>query len=273
MHEIGHALGLTHNFRASTIYTQAQLADPEFTRANGIAGSVMEYNAVNIALADGNAGRLQHGRRSAPTITGRSNTATRKCPPSSETAELKQIAARSAEPQLAFAQDEETASGVDPDATQGDLGADTLEFAARRIALAHELWDRWQQRPLKDGESYAVAAAQHHARTRAGAFREHHRGKAHRRRFGAPRPRGLAACAARPGPHGKAARGIEDPRDRCVRGRQFPLQARIPAAAVDRLSRSRGQRLQRRRSNRCRAATTIRFPPRCLPCSASRSTA
>jgi hypothetical protein len=56
---------------------------------------------------------------------------------------------------MAFAQDEETAAGVDPDATQGDLGADTLEFAARRIALAHELWDRWQQRTLKDGESYA----------------------------------------------------------------------------------------------------------------------
>ena len=50
MHEVGHTLGLTHNFRASTVYTEAQLADPEFTRKNGIAGSVMEYNAVNLAL-------------------------------------------------------------------------------------------------------------------------------------------------------------------------------------------------------------------------------
>ena len=50
MHEVGHTLGLTHNFRASTVYTEAQLADPEFTRENGIAGSVMEYNAVNLAL-------------------------------------------------------------------------------------------------------------------------------------------------------------------------------------------------------------------------------
>ncbi len=42
--------GLRHNFRASTVYALAELADPEFTRANGIAGSVMEYNAINIAL-------------------------------------------------------------------------------------------------------------------------------------------------------------------------------------------------------------------------------
>ena len=31
IHEVGHALGLRHNFRASTVYTQAQLNDPEFT--------------------------------------------------------------------------------------------------------------------------------------------------------------------------------------------------------------------------------------------------
>ena len=39
--------GLRHNFRASTVYTQAQLSDAEFTREHGVAGSVMEYNAIN----------------------------------------------------------------------------------------------------------------------------------------------------------------------------------------------------------------------------------
>jgi predicted Zn-dependent protease len=33
LHEVGHALGLRHNFRASRVYTEAQLADAEFTRA------------------------------------------------------------------------------------------------------------------------------------------------------------------------------------------------------------------------------------------------
>ena len=44
MHEVGHTLGLRHNFRASTVYTEAELSDPAFTAKNGIAGSVMEYN-------------------------------------------------------------------------------------------------------------------------------------------------------------------------------------------------------------------------------------
>ena len=51
-HEVGHTLGLQHNFRASTIYTQKQLSDASFTSANGIAGSVMDYNAINLALQD-----------------------------------------------------------------------------------------------------------------------------------------------------------------------------------------------------------------------------
>jgi hypothetical protein len=50
-HEVGHTLGLRHNFRASTIYTEAQLSDAAFTRKNGLGGSVMDYNAWNIALA------------------------------------------------------------------------------------------------------------------------------------------------------------------------------------------------------------------------------
>ena len=52
MHEVGHTLGLRHNFRASRVYTQQQLADPAFTRANGITGSVMEYAPINLNSAD-----------------------------------------------------------------------------------------------------------------------------------------------------------------------------------------------------------------------------
>ena len=59
MHEVGHTLGLRHNFRASTVYTQAQLADPSSPRQNGISGSVMDYNAVNIALQGRAAGRVR----------------------------------------------------------------------------------------------------------------------------------------------------------------------------------------------------------------------
>ncbi len=50
MHEVGHTLGLRHNFRASTVYPLAKISDPTFSKAHGISGSVMDYNPLNIAL-------------------------------------------------------------------------------------------------------------------------------------------------------------------------------------------------------------------------------
>ena len=49
MHEVGHTLGLRHNFRASTVYSLKQVQDPAFTRANGVTTSVMDYTPYNIA--------------------------------------------------------------------------------------------------------------------------------------------------------------------------------------------------------------------------------
>ena len=37
MHEVGHALGLRHNFRASTVYPLAKLSDPAWSRERGLA--------------------------------------------------------------------------------------------------------------------------------------------------------------------------------------------------------------------------------------------
>ena len=154
-HEVGHTLGLRHNFRASTIYTQAQLNDPEFTRANGIAGSVMEYNAINIALPGERQGAYQM-HTIGPYDYWAIEYGYKPLPPAEEAAELKRIAARSFERELAYSTDEDASAAIDPDATQGDLSDDPLAFSARRITLARELLDRWQDRQLKPGEDYSV---------------------------------------------------------------------------------------------------------------------
>ncbi|MEO8739205.1 MAG: zinc-dependent metalloprotease [Casimicrobiaceae bacterium] len=155
MHEVGHALGLRHNFRASTVYTQAQLADLEFTRANGIAGSVMEYNAINLALPGERQGSYDMTTL-GPYDYWAIEYGYREIPPEQESAELRKIAGRSSERLLAYATDEDSSFGIDPEANQGDLSSDPLQFARRRLLLARELWDRWQDRELKAGESYVV---------------------------------------------------------------------------------------------------------------------
>jgi hypothetical protein len=58
-HEVGHSLGLPHNMKASSSYTIEQLRDPEWTKANGTAPSIMDYARFNyVAQPEDNAGLM-----------------------------------------------------------------------------------------------------------------------------------------------------------------------------------------------------------------------
>jgi hypothetical protein len=159
-HEVGHTLGLQHNFRASTIYTQKQLSDPNFTRTNGISGSVMDYNAINLALQNERQGEyVMHSI--GPYDYWAIEYAYKPIAPEHESEELAQIAARSNEPQLAFGNDIDAGfdgpnEGMDPQVNRRDLGTDPLVYATRRMELTRELWVRLQTRQLKPGESYEM---------------------------------------------------------------------------------------------------------------------
>jgi len=155
MHEVGHTLGLRHNFRASTVYTQQQLNDAEFTHAHGVSGSVMEYNALNIALPGEKQGSYMMSTL-GPYDYWAVEYGYREFAPEHETAELKRIAARNTEPLLAYSTDEDASAAIDPDASQGDIGNDPLEFVSRRVELARELLQRWQTRELTAGEDYSI---------------------------------------------------------------------------------------------------------------------
>ena len=160
-HEVGHALGLRHNFHGSPIYSAAQLQDAAFTRAHGVSGSVMDYTPFNLALRGQPQGDyVMHGL--GPYDYWAVEYAYRTADDASPEAErrmLSRIAARSTEPQLAFASDEDAEAGpdgMDPDINRFDLGSDPLAYFRKRFALSRELWDRLQTRPMKPGESYLV---------------------------------------------------------------------------------------------------------------------
>ena len=48
MHEVGHTLGLRHNFKASTMLSLDEMGDPQKTSENGLTASVMDYAPANI---------------------------------------------------------------------------------------------------------------------------------------------------------------------------------------------------------------------------------
>ena len=158
MHEVGHALGLRHNFRASRAYTAAQLADPAFTAHNGITASVMEYAAIN--LNGPNEPRARYGTPFNTTLGPYDywaiEYAYKPIAAGDEAAELRRIAARSSEPQFAYGTDEDNLLGLDPESLQFDLGDDVVAFARKRIAIAQELLARQETRVLTPDEDYAV---------------------------------------------------------------------------------------------------------------------
>ncbi|MFN9968709.1 MAG: zinc-dependent metalloprotease, partial [Phycisphaerae bacterium] len=51
-HEVGHTLGLRHNFKGSSIYTLAQVNSPDVKGKKSFSGSVMDYVPVNINVPD-----------------------------------------------------------------------------------------------------------------------------------------------------------------------------------------------------------------------------
>ena len=155
MHEVGHALGLRHNFRASRAYTEAQLADPEFTRVHGTTGSVMEYNAINLPRP-GQRGGTPFMTTLGPYDYWAIEYAYKPIPAEQEREELLRIASRSREPLLAYGTDEDAALGIDPETIQLDLGADPIAYAAKRLEIARDLFARQERRELKPDESYAV---------------------------------------------------------------------------------------------------------------------
>ena len=155
MHEVGHSLGLRHNFKASTMLRPDQINDTSITRVKGMAGSVMDYNPINIAPK----GKKQ-GDYASTTIGPYDYWAIEyayKPVDGDEAAELKKIAARSPEPDLVFGTDEDfcrqrpPGQPLRPDAT-------TPAFGKSRIALATELLKDLDQKVVKDGESWTPAA-------------------------------------------------------------------------------------------------------------------
>ncbi len=159
MHEVGHTLGLRHNFRASRAYTEAQLADAEFTRANGTTGSVMEYTAVNLPHP-GQPGGVPFQTALGPydywAIEYAYKPMAPGATPAAEQAELQRIAARSSETHLAYGTDEDNAFGIDPETLQLDLGADPIAFASKRLAIARDLFKRQETRALSPTSDYSV---------------------------------------------------------------------------------------------------------------------
>jgi hypothetical protein len=150
-HEVGHTLGLRHNFKASTWLNLQEMADVGSTAKSGLVGSVMDYNAINLAAPGSPQGEYFATAVGPYDIWaveyGYSEFG------NNEEAGLKTIAARSPDRGLDYGTDEDLFLG-DPYAQQWDLGTDPVAFAKEQIRLAEAGFARLADKGAKKGEAY-----------------------------------------------------------------------------------------------------------------------
>jgi len=158
-HEVGHTLGLRHNFKASTIRSLEQLQNRDLTTDQGLTGSVMDYLPVNIAPKGRPQGQyfqttlgpydywaIEYAYKPLPTDD-----------PKEEKEILKKIASRISDPAHAYGSDEDALWGtraIDPSCNRYDMGADPITFHRDRIGLAKELWGKMEEKFEREGARY-----------------------------------------------------------------------------------------------------------------------
>lgn len=158
IHEVGHTLGLRHNFRGSSAFTEAELHTPAFVRANGTTASVMDYTPANLAApgepqADYFPTRLGAYDEWAIAYGYQNFGATTS---DAEEAQLRRIAARSTQPGLAYDTDEDASApaALDPDVQRFDLSSDPLAFAREQLEINDGIARTLTQRYSGDTRSY-----------------------------------------------------------------------------------------------------------------------
>ncbi|MDZ8089226.1 MAG: zinc-dependent metalloprotease [Nostoc sp. DedQUE12b] len=160
-HEVGHTLGLRHNFHGSTMLAPQELNNTEITHTKGLVGSVMDYVPVNIAPQG-----VQQGDY-FPRVIGPYDewaieygykrflsTALEVTIPESEKSFLDQIALASPQPELSYATDEDIWD-INPLANVWDMSSDVLLYSQWQMDNARFMWQRLDNGYLSKGESYS----------------------------------------------------------------------------------------------------------------------
>jgi Met-zincin/Domain of unknown function (DUF5117)/Domain of unknown function (DUF5118) len=182
MHEVGHTLGLRHNFRGSAGASADQLADRRFTTEHGMGVSVMDYSPPALALDPQRQGHYyaptvgsydrwavtygyaevpvysaERGRAPfRPSVPGGGNPPAAWIP-EDELSGLRAIASEAADPAHLYGTDEDAGfggNGLDPTVSRYDQTDDPLRWARERVQLIDGLFDSLETRVVAPGQGY-----------------------------------------------------------------------------------------------------------------------
>ncbi|MEH2138176.1 zinc-dependent metalloprotease [Nostoc sp.] len=155
-HEVGHTLGLRHNFRGSTLLAPQEMNNTEITKNKGLTTSVMDYIPPNIAPQGTKQGdyfpsmvgpydewAIKYGYIPIKTST-----------PIAEKPILEEIAAQSYKPELSYSTDEDVYD-LDPTADAWDNSSNVLLYSQWQLNNSRVMWERLDKRYPLAGDSYS----------------------------------------------------------------------------------------------------------------------
>ena len=152
-HEVGHTLGLRHNFKASSIYSLEKINSDEIKGKETLAGSVMDYLPINMYKGIGK-------KQGDHTMTGIGPydiwAIEYVYSIVSKPEALKKILSRVSDPKLQFATDEDTI-GPDPFARRYDFGANPIQYAHNQMNIVKHHRGQLLDHFVKKGQSWAKA--------------------------------------------------------------------------------------------------------------------
>ncbi|MFO0830394.1 MAG: zinc-dependent metalloprotease [Phycisphaerales bacterium] len=146
-HEVGHTLGLRHNFKASCQYTLGEINSDEVKGKKPFAGSVMDYIPVNFSVEKGkitgDVAMLGIGEYDKWVIEYGYTFD-----------DPKDVLKRVGQPGLDYGTDEDT-GGVDPRARRYDFSRNPIDYARNQMELARYHRGRLLDKFVKDGDNWS----------------------------------------------------------------------------------------------------------------------
>jgi uncharacterized protein DUF4953/uncharacterized protein DUF5117 len=150
MHEVGHSLGLQHNFRSSASTPMNRLHDEDWTAENGVFSSVMEYPTVNLN-PEGDTGHYFNPGVGSYDRWAISYAYTQ------EQSDADEIARDVAEQGHMYGNESGGSGALDPSINTFDLGADPLAWGTARSTMILELLEELPDYVLDDDSEYVDA--------------------------------------------------------------------------------------------------------------------
>ncbi len=156
-HEVGHTLGLRHNFRGSTLLSPEEMNNTAITHNKGMVSSVMDYIPPNIApqgIKQGDYFPIMVGVYDDWAIQY-GYTPSQAKTPVDEKPFLEKIAQLSYKPELSYSTDEDIYD-LDPTADAWDDSSDVLQYSQWQLDNSRLMWDHLNTRRYPtSGESYS----------------------------------------------------------------------------------------------------------------------